>query len=548
MHFVAHLFSSRARGIGVVLSVFILSAAPAITNAQWQDSYQEAVLTAPENTVYGSYEAASQAMQVQVNAAPAGSVPLTPSISPAADLMCTPVILKCPCGTVPDGKGGCKPGPNMFQCTCYDVTFGFVTSGICIAQNKCQAIATSDGVFDPLLKMLGQGLIGLGFQSLAGLLSGGSGSGGGGFYTGPTGPTGCSSYYQTSDISKLSDPCAQYVAPVSDTIIDTGSTGGCDPLAAALGQCGGTSTTTDTTGGCDPLSVALGLCDPSTPGDTTNGTTTDPGSTASSSRSRNYSVVYTNIKKSADGSYVVTYSTRSSDAGVDANAQATEKTRRVIYQPVTGFNKNVPGGERGDIIARSSDGTVIAGSRDTDKNSETSGFYGAQTFGNQNQNGLMASLCRNRPWANGFLSKIVSADFFDNLCKARGYQVGEPPPAPVVSTPVQAAPPPVVPAKPVVKPATTTPARATSTPVAPARVDIWAVPPVVPLGTRTSIFWSAQNVVDCTETSSDGQFSHRTLSGGSATVPIIERTTFTITCLVSDGTSVTKSVSVGLKL
>ncbi len=380
---------------------------------------------------------------------------------------------------------------------------------------------------------------------------------------------------------------------VTGTGVDTGTTGtigtggmgtyvetGCSGLAALFGLCnttppstggggtGGSAATGGNTGTnpgtiyeethadvCDALGVALGLCGSAT----TAGTGTDAGTSAGTGagtdapntpRQRGYTVIYT-TKKNADGTYTVTYSTAVAGAPIAGGASAVVKKSRIINQPGSGLSgTEIPGGERGDILVRTSDGTLIAGTRDEKGNVEVAGFYGSQAFTNRGSESLMANWCRTRPWASGFLSKIVAPTFFDGVCKSRGYQVGEPPPAPVPATPsqvpVKAAP---LPPKqiPVAKP-TPTSAATTSAPKVPPRIDIWAVPATVPLGTRTSIFWSAQNVVECKETSSDGQFSHKTLSGGSATVPIIELTTFTITCLVSDGTIVTKSVAVSLKL
>ncbi len=742
------LLRRRIFFVPAALVMLCATTLPLVANAVPFDSFGEAVISAPVGTVYGTPELAVHAAFIQSEFDLTGVIPV--GIGLEANAMCTPVIMKCGCGKIVNPKGGCKPGLNKFMCPCAQTTFGFVSSGFCMAPSICKAMATSDGMFDGLLGMLAKTL---GLQAaqmlLQNLMGGGSTGGdtsGGSSGDGTTGSSGCTSYYQTSDISKLSDPCATYVASVSDSInINTGSSGGCDPLAAALGQCGGTSVSstavgtgvgTGTSGGCDPLSAALGLCGGTgatstsvgtgtggtgvgtgsgfvsdggstsqcdgfmaffglciagtegvntSTGDNTNtgtgntcnllsaalglcggtisgsggvgnswtdnsgtgnsgtggigstggstitdtnrcdvlsqalgvcgcsfldaslglcrvgsgdGTTvagsgsagTGPGSSGSGQvcnplsealgecgfsggttgysgtgtgvgtstntisstvqKSRTYTVIYTSSRQNPDGTYTVTYTIKNSSTGAIEKVSTIIKKPRIIYQPVTGFGKaGAQGGARGDIVSGYGDATVIAGTRDEEKNIEVSGFYGSQTFGNQGSQGLVARWCRARPWAGGFLAKIVDPSFFDGICKARGYQVGEPPaptpPAPTTS--LQQISPTKATVSVPTKPATSTPI-ATSTPRGPPRVDIWAVPPTVPLGTRTSIFWSTQNVVDCRETSSDGQFSHKTLSGGSATVPIIALTTFTITCLVSDGTTVTKSVTVGLKL
>jgi hypothetical protein len=85
-----------------------------------------------------------------------------------------------------------------------------------------------------------------------------------------------------------------------------------------------------------------------------------------------------------------------------------------------------------------------------------------------------------------------------------------------------------------------------TTPVVPGRVDIWAVPPSVALGARATIFWNTENVSNCTETSPDGSFRQTSLSGGAATVPLTEPTTFTISCLDSGQNPTTDYVTVNI--
>ena len=200
----------------------------------------------------------------------------------------------------------------------------------------------------------------------------------------------------------------------------------------------------------------------------------------------------------------------------------------------------LPGGERGDIEVRWGGATIIGGMRDTQTNTEVAGFYGSETLGGQPQ-GLVGQWCKERPWVSNFLSKIVAPTFFDGLCKWRGFQVGTPP---------------VLTQKPVVRPTTPTPkpvvatttAPAPAAPVVPPKADIWAVPASVPLGGRTSIFWNTQGVTSCVESSPLGNFSQSSLSGGAATVPITAATTFTITCKAPDGSEITNSVVVNLKI
>ena len=229
-------------------------------------------------------------------------------------------------------------------------------------------------------------------------------------------------------------------------------------------------------------------------------------------------------------------------------AQTEAEKLRNIFQPTSASGFGMPGGMRGDILARLRGATVIAGSRDTEKNVEVAGFFGAQTFGSQGSQSLVGRWCRARPWAGNFLSKIVDPSFFDGICKARGYQVGEPPPpaagaSTTTSTNTGSAtrvPPRVT--------TITIPGAATSAPLIQPRIAIWAVPRSVAVGARTSVFWSAVGVESCIETSTDGHFYESSLSGGASTVPITESTTFTIRCLVSDGSTVSGSATVDLKI
>ena len=369
------------------------------------------------------------------------------------------------------GPKGCTGGANKFMCPCVDMTSGFATKGICVSNFTCKATSAADGKLDPGMAQLGKILSDL----MQKLMQGGQGGAGDSPPPPITGTQGCTQYFQTSDISQVSNPCAQYVPAVSEGITTTDSNG-CDPLSAVLGMCGGENANTN-------ANINTG---------SSTGTSVRPAATT---------------------------------------------TPRIIFQPTGVGGIGVPGGFRGDILTRDRGATAIAGARDEKSNVEVAGFYGSDTFGGQSA-GLMARWCRERPWASNFLGKIVDPGVFDVLCKARGYQVGEPPP-PSQGTVVRVNKAPV---------ATSTPKAATSTPTVKPKVDIWAVPASVPLGARTSIFWSAQGVVSCVETSTDGSFNQRSLSGGAATVPITMATTFTIECDVSDGTKIRGSATVNLKI
>jgi hypothetical protein len=203
-----------------------------------------------------------------------------------------------------------------------------------------------------------------------------------------------------------------------------------------------------------------------------------------------------------------------------------------------------PDGASGDILTLPNGATVYVRNENAQGNSVIAGFMGAPAgMGNQPQS-LVASWCRSRPWASNFLSFIIPATFFDSLCTLRGLPLGMPvsDSAPGVTqvglTQVK------VPSQ----VATSAPGYQPTPPSPQIEVDIWASPASVPLGSRTTIFWSSRNAASCTETSPDGSFSHSSLSGGGATVPLSGPTTFTMSCVAPDGTHATDYVTVNLSL
>lgn len=195
---------------------------------------------------------------------------------------------------------------------------------------------------------------------------------------------------------------------------------------------------------------------------------------------------------------------------------------------------------QGDVAIGESGATIYVRSRDPSSNTEVVGFYGGSTFTPRQSQSLIGRLCASRPWASGLVSAIVSPTFFDGLCQRVGYQVGElvlnpssPTAGGVKSTTIT-----------ITQPKTQ---RATTTTAAvQPEVDIWADPPNVRLGTRTYIFWNTRGVTSCKE--SGPNFSQATLSGGAATVPISDASTFTIECQTADGQILTDSVRVNLAI
>lgn len=312
--------------------------------------------------------------------------------------------------------------------------------------------------------------------------------------------------FPTNDISLISNPCADYTPP---------------PVSESL---------TPDTGSCSQLSETLGLC--------TNTPNSCPEVPAVDCGAGNHP-----ISGGKDANGCVLRDTCEADASSSAPtppAPPTTPAARLFFASTTGTFVVPPGGIRADINVRQNGATIVGGSRDTQANVEVAGFYGSETFGGQGSQGLVGAWCKSRPWASNFLGKIITPNFFDNICKSRGYQVGTPPPAPaVVLQQVK---------KPKTTTVTTTVAATSTTPAIPPKVDIWAVPASVPLGGRTSIFWNTQGVTNCTETSPNGGFSQNSLSGGAATQPITAATTFSISCLAPDGSPVTGFVTVHLKI
>ena len=336
-----------------------------------------------------------------------------------------------------------------------------------------------------------------------------AGGGGSGGVSG--GSQGCTQYYQVS--TPTSDPCAYYVPQVSSSIdTSTGGTGG-----------------TGGTGSSNPISDLINSL--------TGGNSGSPNSSGSNT---NNNTGGSNSNTSGGGT-----STNSGN-GVNTGT-GTGGVSSTTAGQVTGIG---PGGAKGDIRVLPDGTTVVITNQNSAGNSVIAGFLGMGANGASQSQGIAAELCRTRPWAKNFLSFIIPPVFFDSLCTLRGFQVGD---APVVSggQPQVGVQTTIIrnpgPANPIVIPAVQ--------PIIPAipaspqmQVDIWATPAAVPLGTRTTIFWTSKNAAECVETSPDGSFSHSTLSGGGATVPLSGATTFTISCTALDGTHMTDFVTVNLAI
>jgi hypothetical protein len=360
---------------------------------------------------------------------------------------------------------------------------------------KCQAVLApgligsgTGNVLDSALSQLGQQVGQMLQQLMQGQAGGGGGSGGTLQYP-VTCPNGS---YTTSDIAVYqSDPnCAQYVPSASSSIDTSISGSGADALLNAL-----------------------------------NGTDNSSGSGTTILNNNNN----TNVNTNTNTNTVTTTGTTATSSGVSIAGTGFPVSLNPLSSSASG-----------DILLNPFGATILAGKTDLQSNTTVAGFYGSDTFGQQQPQGLAAALCQNRPWASSFLSVVIPSSFFDDLCTWRGYQVGNP--APVAQPVLQQTP---------VQHADTTPTSTTpvaTTPAVPPQVDIWAVPSSVPLATRTTIYWNTQGVTNCSVASSDGNFNQNSLSGGAATVPLTAATTFTITCKAPDGSDVTGSTIVTLAI
>lgn len=334
--------------------------------------------------------------------------------------------------------------------------------------------------------------------------------------------------FPTHDISLISNPCADYTPePIVINPTDTG-TSSCSILDQAFGRCSGILNCPD---------VDVVICPSGTRA--VSGGKDSNGCTRADTCSASTTITFT-VSTSTDTNNQPTVST--STPNNNTNITPTTRINFKTNAKIGGLTVP-PGGMSGDIKQGEGGATAVGGSRDTEKNVEVAGFYGSETFGGQQSKGVVAAWCQNRPWASNFLSKITGPTFFDKICERLGYQVGVPPapPAPDVTLQQQ----PKSGGSATKNPAATTTA---TTPTIPPKVDIWAVPVSVALGARTSVFWNSQGVSNCTETSPDGGFSHTSVSGGAATQPITHETVFSISCLAPDGTPITDSVTVNLKI
>jgi hypothetical protein len=212
---------------------------------------------------------------------------------------------------------------------------------------------------------------------------------------------------------------------------------------------------------------------------------------------------------------------------------ATSPTPSTQAQTPVGSRTGLSPGLTGDVRLGSAGATIIANLREG--LSEVAGFFGGSTVGASQSLSTLGKLCSTRPWAGGVISNLIPSSFFDGLCLWRGYSGSTPAPsAPATQT-----------ARPATQTQQVTPPAQVQGGV-PAKVDIWAEPASVRLGTRTYIFWNATGVISCL--ASGPSFSQNTLSGGASTVPISGPSTFKIDCLTNASTTVSDSTTVNIAI
>ncbi len=414
------------------------------------------------------------------------------ALNAAANAMCNPWFIQCPCNMVP-GPKGCVGGKNTANCpvgVCIDTTEGFTTPGICSAQNKCEGkTSSSPGGLGGASEALG--LTKQIMDLLKGLTGAGGGGGGSEVPASQAPATVCpNGYYTVTQPS--TDPCAVYNPNSISDALGGGTTGISGSLLDALNGDTGSALPTDTstvTGGTTSVP---------------SGTTQTPVSTPTNSNSTETAPV---------------------------PPPATPPVVPATSKSLTGDIKI--GGTGATVIANFKQGVT-----------EVAGFFGGSTFGGGSGQSAASRVCASRPWAGtGLIASFVPNAFFDSMCSRAGYQVGVV--QNTVTTPTRETSSSSVNTR-----VTTTPTATTTPPVRvniiPPEVDIWAEPLSVRLGTRAYIFWNARGVDMCA--ASGPNFSQSSISGGASTVPISGATTFSIECTAPDGTKVTDSVTVNLAL
>jgi hypothetical protein len=423
------------------------------------------------------------------------------------------------CHAVQVCQGTIVTGPDGIAHSLSGYSNSFLTDTLGLSENAQTSVFGQIGQFmkeNPLISGLGMGL---GMSLLQSLMSGSGGSGSSGANNPYSNGACTTQYYYTSDPNALADPCAIYNPGAGNGAAGTNTTdNGLSGLLNNLNSSNspGISIPTSTAGSISPYSPLSTIV-------TSNASATEPSITIATPDTgmTNAPIPVSDLLNNTQ------YYSNTTDSSTLTPAQ-TPLNQNPVPVPTNGLH--------GDILSFGGGVTIYASSRSG--NTEISGFYGANGAGTSQSIG--GRLCQSRPWAQNFLSYVIPPTFFDNLCSWGGYPVGvvqiagssgggstggrgggssnTSMPAPQSNTPY-------------------------SNPVQ-AQAKIWARPASVSLGGRTTIFWTSQNVSACTESSSDGNFSGNTTSGGASTVALSGATTFTIKCQTVDGKTVSDSTTV----
>ena len=333
-------------------------------------------------------------------------------------------------------------------------------------------------------------------------------------------------HYHTSDVSALTDPCAIYdsgiisptklanpACPIVVTVPNCSSgmvprDNGYDYNGCKLASTCEASTGIGDTGSIDrPIDINTGGGTPWL------GSSTIPyGGTPTLDTSTVTEVPMSQVLNTT------TYYNDTTSTSTLAPSQ-TPLNRKDTPLPANGLH--------GDIRSFGGGATIYASSRTG--NTEVAGFYGSTS--------TAGKLCQSRPWATNFLSFVIPAAFFDNLCSWGGYPTGITATGGGTGVGVGGSHTTSIgsPIAPAITPISNVPQAA---------AKIWARPAKVNIGGRTTIFWVSQNVTACTESSSDGNFSGSSTSGGASTVALSGPVTFTMQCRALDGAMISNSTTV----
>ena len=464
----------------------------------------------------------------------------------------------------PNPSLACPPAPGTTVMPCSSPMSGGTASGFCEI-NGCKATSFSalgGGSGTPGGSSMSQLLQAAG-QLLGQLMSGGSGSGSGsGSGTGtdttcPSGETGtypnCTLESCPSGDTGIYPDCIAQTCPSGDIGVypdcvpissnNAGDTVSASPVTGAAPL---TVTATFSSGAACSDAYDLSWGDGSSDvtmqyvAPASGSTCTQTGQTNSPTHSYTTPGTYTITLTSGISLQYSNTATVDVTSVVNPDLTTTADVTGTFVAPNSQTGTTTPG-LSGGIQTTGTGATFTA--NNVQDNTETSAFFGGDTIGGFVSN-LVGGWCHSRPWAGGLIASIIPPSFFDGLCSSGGFAVGTPTAAVATSGSTNQTS--VVLTQTKVQQTTPTQTTLPTTQLIPARVDIWAVPSTVPLGARTTIFWNTENVTNCTETSPDGSFSQTSLSGGAATVPLTEATTFTISCLDSQQNPATDYVTVSI--